>query len=188
MAWKNYNRGGYSRGEMAAADYGYKWPVRSGYGRGSSGGYSRGSYGGYGRRKRSSWPKGKKNSNAWGRVIDHDGQQVFIGGAWLYDFKRRALFKIDITPKYSRKTGDGDYEKVDPSYENSQGRLRFKVKCEVTNVDTFQKMYGTSVFNPDTGKIYFENLDLMVNINKKTACFNPFSKEFRPNRRVNYKK
>ena len=150
------------------------------------GGYSRSGYSRGGRRK---WPKGKKNYNAWGRVIENkDGQQVFIGGAWLYDFKRRALFKIDITPKYSRKTGEGDWDHVEPNYGNSQGRLRFKVKCEVTNVDTFQKMYGTSVFNPDTGKIYFENLDLMVNINKKTACFNPFSSEYRPNRRVNYKK
>lgn len=175
MAWNNYGRSGYSR---------------SGNGGGySRSGYSRSGNGGYSRRRRSSWPKGKKNSNAWGRVIENkDGQQVFIGGAWLYDFKRRALFKIDITPKYSRKTGDGEWEHVEPNYVTSQDRIRFKVKCEVTNVKTFQKMYGTSTFNPDTGKIYFENLDLMVNINRKTACFNPFSAEYRPNRRISYKK
>lgn len=171
MAYRNY-RYAYGGG------VGYR--KASGYNNAAT--YGRGGYGSA--RRRSGWPKGKKNCNAWGRVVKNkDGVEVFLGGAWLYDFRRRTLFKVDITPKYSRKTGNGEWESVEPNYETENGRMRFKVKCEVTNTRTFQKMYGTSIYNPDSGKIYFENLDLMININKRTACFQPFSKEYRPNYR-----
>ncbi len=154
-----YGRGGYSRGGG--------WSGRSsGYGRG---GYSR----------PTSWPKGKKNSNAWVRIIDTDGGKAAIGGAWLYDFYKKALFKVDITPKYSRKTGDGGFERVEPSYETQDGRIRYKVKCSVTNKNTMQVFHDTGFYNPDSGKVYFERIDLLVNFNKRTACFSPLRKEYR---------
>lgn len=174
-----YYKSSYSRGAYGGSGYGYS---RGTYGGGTYGsGYGRRkSYGKSGfRRKKRVWPKGKKNSNAWGRIIETDHGKAFIGGAWLYDFRRKALFKVDITPKYSRKDGDG-WERVDPNYTTEDGRIRYKVKCTLENVDTFTKAYGTSTFNPDSGKIYFENLDLMINVNKRTACFHPFSGQYKP--------
>lgn len=178
MSYSNNYQSGYSRG-------GYS---RSGYSRGGGYGYGRSGYsrgGNYGR-QRTSWPKGKKNSNSWVRIIDTEGGKAAIGGAWVYDFFKKALFKVDITPKYSRKDGNGGFESVSPSYETQDGRIRYKVKCAVTNKNTMQVFHDTGFYNPDSGKVYFERIDLLVNFNKRTACFNPFSKEYRP--RGYYKK
>lgn len=141
-------------------------------------------YQGYSSRKgRNQWPKGKKNSNAWVRIITLDnGDKAAIGGAWFFDFYRKTLFTLDITPKYSVKTSSG-YESTSTYYNTEDGRIRYKVKAVMTNKNTLQKFYSVGFYNPDSGKVYFENIDVMVNFSKRTACMNPFSGQFKPQRK-----
>lgn len=166
-----------SRYGYSSSDYDSRFS--DGYGRGYRRSYSRSCS----LPRKSGWEKGKKNSNAWVRIIEVDGGgKAAIGGAWFYDFYRKQLFTLNITPKYSAKSGDS-YESVNPWYTTNDGRTRYKVKCVMTNKNTLEKFYSTGFYNPDTGKVYFENIDVMVNFNKRTACMNPFKGNYKPQRK-----